>query len=80
MNTKTATIQFAPNALDAVLDQIVARLDAENFPLVEADLNASTITVDSSADHDEIGVVMVAQDAAIDCGAGIESILGVELN
>lgn len=79
MNTKTATIQFSPKSIDTVLDQLVACLDAAGYPLIEANLEDSTITVNSASDHDEISVVLAAQDAVIDCGASVGIVMSVEL-
>lgn len=83
MNTSTtptpATIDFAMNTIDEVIDELSARLDSRGFPVLEVSPENATVVVDASFDPDEYSVAMAAIEAAVAVGLSEDSVLSATL-
>lgn len=78
--TVPATVEFALTALNPVVDEFSARLDAAGFPVIAVDLETGIVSVDAASDPDEYSVLMAASQAASAVGISEDDLLYAELS
>lgn len=79
-STNTATIEFTIGAIDSVVDQLSAFLDAEGFPVITANLETGLVTVNSASDHNDYSVLMAATSAAQAVELDTDDVIAAELS